>query len=397
MGTAYTLSLFDPVDTPCKGVDTRQLQHVDQVESLLRMLERARPGANPRFERLMTLLDRAHPGHGVEFSGRADGQDMRAPEGAGQRFGPGADQAVLQLTIDLERCDLSAVMPDLLFWSRELGLDVFDELQGIFLPWRGLPLPKEAGLQFARGSGWATPLKVWNNALELRQVLIDRLTHRLVDHGYGFRVEPGYDAVFERKTDDGFQRIAARIGGEHPGLTCQFDIEQGSRRFTQTMQQAGYPLGNPDGTRLILNQQLVFFRWRHHPGWGRLPGSVAHQVWTQGWLDWMLEDLSALVLPVLDMARSAEGLNALYNEPAYAASFPGALNEAGDVDTSRTLPALAAAFFSGSPHFERLALRCLKQLRQNEQPGRIDARVEQVTRLISTLRASAPAGMGTAA
>jgi hypothetical protein len=67
------------------------------------------------------------------------------------------------------------------------------------------------------------------------------------------------------------------------------------------------------------------------------------------------------------------------------------------VDTSRTLPALAAAFFAGSPHFERLALRCLKQLRQNEQPGRIDARVEQVTRLISTLRASAPAGMGTAA
>lgn len=397
MGTAYTLSLFDPADTPCKGVDTRQLHSVEQVVSLLQMLDRARPGANPRFERLMNLLDCAHPGHGVGFSGRADGLPMRPEPGSKQRFGPGADQAVLLLAVDLDQCDLVAVMPDLLFWSRELGLDVFDELQGIFLPWRALPVPKETGLAFARQSGWAAPLKVWNNALELRQVLIDRLTHLLVDHGYGFRVEPGYDAVFERETDDGFQRIAARIGGAPPALTCKFDIEQGSRRFTQVMQSAGYPLGNPEGTRLILNEQLVSFRTLNHPGWDRLSGHVVHLVWTQGWLDWMLDDLGALVLPVLEQARTAEGLCKLYTDPQSAGRFPRAVREHGDVSRFAMLPAIAAAYFAGSPQFELLTLRCLKQLKLGEQPGQRDGQSEQITRLVDALRSSATPETGMSA
>lgn len=40
MGTSYTLSLFDPVDTPCQRVDTRQLATIEQVESLLKLLEK---------------------------------------------------------------------------------------------------------------------------------------------------------------------------------------------------------------------------------------------------------------------------------------------------------------------------------------------------------------------
>lgn len=397
MGTAYTLSLFDPVDTPCQGVDTRQLKTVDQVESLLKLLERARPGANPRFERLLNLLDRVHPGHGLEAGGSADGLPIQAGDGSGQRFGPGADQAVLRISLDLDTCDLPKIMPDLLFWSRELGLDVYDELQQIFLPWRSLPVPKETGLSFARQSGWATPLKVWNNALELRQVLIDRLTHLLIDHGYGFRVEPGYDAVFERETDDGFQSIAARIGGEHPALTCKFDIEQGSRRFTQAMQRAGYPMGNPDGTRLIVNEQLVSFRTLNHPGWDRLPGHVVHLVWTQGWLDWMLDDLGVLVLPVLEQARTAEGLCKLYTDPQSSGRFPRAVKEHGDVSRFAMLPAIAAAYFAGSPQFDLLTLRCLKQLEQSAKPGQLDGQLDQITRLVAALRSSTTSETGMSA
>jgi hypothetical protein len=104
MGTAYTLSLFDPLDKACDGVDTKQLQHVEQVITLLKMIERARPGANPRFGRLMALLDRAHPGHGVSFSGRADGLPMQSPGSADHLFGPGSDQAVVSVAIDLDQC-----------------------------------------------------------------------------------------------------------------------------------------------------------------------------------------------------------------------------------------------------------------------------------------------------
>jgi len=142
---------------------------------------------------------------------------------------------------------------------------------------------------------------------------------------------------------------------------------------------------------------LVSFRTLNHPGWDRLSGHVVHLVWTQGWLDWMLDDLGALVLPVLEQARTAEGLCKLYTDPQSVGRFPRAVKEHGDVSRFAMLPAIAAAYFAGSPQFELLTLRCLKQLKLGEQPGQRDGQSEQITRLVDALRSSATPETGMSA
>jgi hypothetical protein len=45
MGFAYCLSLFDPTDEPCNGLDTRRLNDVGQVKTLLGILGKTRPAS----------------------------------------------------------------------------------------------------------------------------------------------------------------------------------------------------------------------------------------------------------------------------------------------------------------------------------------------------------------
>ena len=148
MSFLYTLNLFDPTDRSCDGVDTRTFTSLEQAETLVQLLGSQCPGINPRFERLLVLAHRDFPGKVQAFSGR-NGDAVRVAGQPQKLEGEGKTGALLTVAVDSN--DLSAVMPELLRWSRELGLDVFDEVRRVFLPWRGKPVPAEVGMAVRAG------------------------------------------------------------------------------------------------------------------------------------------------------------------------------------------------------------------------------------------------------
>lgn len=380
MGFLYSLNFFDPTDESCDGVDTRRFSGLGQVESLIQLLGSQAPGMNPRFERLLVLADRTFPGKVSAFTGRS-GNEVGVSGLPPKMQGEGRTGALLTVAVDSG--DLRVVMPELLCWARELGLDVFDEVRRVFLPWRGKPLPIDIGMEYAQASGWGRPLCVWSGAMELRQVLIDRLTRRLSLRGWQFMTEPGFDAVFVRPVSDGNQRLMARLTGEMPALCCDIAVEQRSRWFTKAMGQAGYPLGNPNGLSTVFQLDLTDFRLLHNSGWKRWL-DTGHMVlaWSEGWLDWLLDDLEEQVIPVLDRAQTMDGLNSLFLEPVGATSFPANVSRSGYIEPERMRAVLAVACACGHGGFDELVSRFEAQLKSQGSKASIEA----MTRLVRALR-----------
>jgi hypothetical protein len=376
----YTLNLFDPTDRSCDGVDTRTFTSLEQAETLVQLLGSQCPGINPRFERLLVLAHRDFPGKVQAFSGR-NGDAVRVAGQPQKLEGEGKTGALLTVAVDSN--DLSAVMPELLRWSRELGLDVFDEVRRVFLPWRGKPVPAEVGMAYAQASGWGRPLRVWSSALELRQVVIDRLTRRLSFHGWQFQTEPGFDAVFLRPVSDGYQRITARLKGDLPALSCDIVIEQGMRWFTQAMRQAGYPLGNPSAVNKIFQFDLADFRLLHSPGWLRwIDTGLVALTWSEGWLDWLLDDLESQAIPVLNKAQTMDGLYGLFLDPANAGTFPANVPQIGAADPACFEAVLAVAFACEHRGLDALISRFDTQLKsQGSEASRV-----AMQRLVRALR-----------
>ncbi len=358
MGVMYGLLMFDPTDTPCRGIKTHQLSSMTEVESVLRTVLRARPGLNPRMERLMHLVRTHHPTEVVLFEAADDGADLQVQDANGNwTWGPGAEQALFRVAVDPETCDMQALMPDLLFWARELGLDVYDQLQDFFLPWRGKPMPSAEAMAFGQQSGWWRKLRVWNHSIELRQVVIDRLTTLLCPHGWVFAPEPEWDAVYVRDVPSGRQRIQAWIKGPDPGLQCQLHVSLGSRMLTRVMVEAGYPMGNPDGVRKAFSHSMMRFRGRANPGWLRLPLDQVDLAWTEGWLDWMMDDLQRLVLPAMERAKTLQGTADMLLGDTGRVGLPFPADTGGIPETDFMVSALVFAKASGADSADVLAKR----------------------------------------
>ena len=382
MGFVATWNIFDPADGPTPLTDTRELKDLGEVQALLDRLSAHKPGPNPRLERLLGLLARHHPGK-VWASSTSLGQAIELTPLPPGLKGEGRDSALWTLSVELDDPgELEVVVPDMLFWARELGLDVYDEMQGVFLPWRGKPVPWETGAEYAVQSGWGRPLKAWPSALDLRQGLIAGLTQALCFNGFAFAPEPGWDAVFVRKIEDGYQKVSARLKGQAPGWLCDFAIEQGSQTLTKAVAAAGYPLGNPNGLNKAFLLDLSDFRSLHNPGWDRLRAKQDKLAWTEGWVDWMLDDLKALVLPVLDKAQTLEGLDALYHRPEVGKLFPWALRPLGEIDNDVMEPVLAITHAAHNPEFEALAKRIEDQLTRNAEA----AYLKVINSLLAVLR-----------
>ena len=382
MGFVATWIVFDPADGPPPLVDTRELKDLGEVQTLLDRLSAQKPGPSPRLERLLGLLAQQHPGK-VWASSTSLGQAIELTPLPPGLKGEGRDAALWTLSVELDDPgELEVVVPDMLFWARELGLDVYDEMQGVFLPWRGKPVPWETGAKYAVQSGWGRPLKAWPSALDLRQGLIAGLTQALCFDGFAFAPEPGWDAVFVRKIEDGYQKVSARLKGQAPGWLCDFAIEQGSQTLTKAVAAAGYPLGNPNGLNKAFLLDLSDFRSLHNPGWDRLGAKQDKLAWTEGWVDWMLDDLKALVLPVLDKAQTPEGLDALYHRPEVGKLFPWALRPLGEIDNEVMEPVLAIAHAAHNPEFEALAKRIEDQLTRNAEA----AYLKVISSLLTVLR-----------
>ena len=224
---------------------------------------------------------------------------------------------------------------------------------------------------------------MWSSALELRQAVIDRLTRRLSFHGWQFQTEPGFDAVFWRPVSDGYQRITARLKGDLPALSCDIVIEQGSRWFTQAMRQAGYPLGNPSALNKIFQFDLVDFRLLHSPGWLRwIDTGLVALTWSEGWLDWLLDDLESQAIPVLNKAQTMDGLYGLFLDPANAGTFPANVPQIGAADPGSFEAVLAVAFACEHRGLDALISRFDTQLKsQGSEASRF-----AMQRLVRALR-----------
>jgi hypothetical protein len=389
MGFVATWIVFDPADGPTPLLDTRELKDLGEVQTLLDRLSAQKPGPNPRLERLLGLLAQHHPGK-VWASSTSLGQAIELTPLPPGLKGEGRDAALWTLSVELDDPgELEVVVPDMLFWARELGLDVYDEMQGVFLAWRGKPVPWETGAEYAVQSGWGRPLKAWPSALDLRQGLIAGLTQALCFNGFAFAPEPGWDAVFVRKIEDGYQKVSARLKGQAPGWLCDFAIEQGSQTLTKAVAAAGYPLGNPNRLNKAFLLDLSDFRSLHNPGWDRLGAKQDKLAWTEGWVDWMLDDLKALVLPVLDKAQTLEGLDALYHRPEVGKLFPLAVRPLGEIDNDVMEPVLAIAYAAHNPEFEALAKRIEDQLTRNSEV----AYLKVINSLLAVLRGERSSGV----
>jgi hypothetical protein len=152
--------------------------------------------------------------------------------------------------------------------------------------------------------------------------------------------------------------------------------------LTKAVAAAGYPLGNPKGLNKAFLLDLSDFRSLHNPGWARLGAKQDKLAWTEGWVDWMLDDLKALVLPVLDKAQTLEGLDALYHRPEVGKLFPWAVRPLGEIDNDVMEPVLAVAHASRNPGFDALAKRIVDQLSSNSET----AYLKVVSSLLAVLR-----------
>lgn len=247
------------------------------------------------------------------------------------------------LEIAAERAEefLSVLLP----LARFLHLNVLDPQRGLLVQYQqfytdGFVFPPSALADYQRLDPEAATAQF--TKAKLRRRLLDYLTPRLAEHGFQYKTHRSYSINFQRQIDGKEQKICGRIEGSSP------DDFQGE-----------FEIVGPD-----LHTGIKLFRLREiaQPNWNNEARRIEFMRNFEE-AEWLAEDLLRYGLPILDKARTVEGVDWLYNSPEAASMFPGNVYHSNPV--WRHIMAIKAATQVRNPHFEEIASRLLEKFADN--------------------------------
>lgn len=287
MGMVPTLHVLDAFELP--DVNTKGVGDWKQSWEFLDRLRAQAPAPNVRIKRLALMLRNQFP------------DDLSTAPAEAQNWEDGCaphpdlcDQSVL--SVSSGPYGLERLTPQVINLARELLLDVVDDLNGVYAPARGLPLPQGEGLAFLRAYLQPDTGRRWESSTALAQALSIGMTSLLGSAGF-LQVAHTEQAVrFERQVSKGVQSVTAGIYGREKSLQCRIVIDQ----------------RQPGVQGAILDTSLSALRAEHEPAWrqARTGEPFVNLAMTAFWLDWMLEDFGRWGLPLLlqtDEASTSAG------------------------------------------------------------------------------------------
>ncbi len=173
---------------------------------------------------------------------------------------------------------------------------------------------------------------------KLRKHLLEYLTPHLAEHGFQYKTHSFYSVNFQRQIDGKEQKICGRIQGASPDdFRGEFEIV------------------DPDfslGFKHSILRQVVQPNWKNE---SRLRDVMRNFEEAE----WLAEDLLKYGLPILDKARTPEGLDWLFNSPEAVSVFFGNVHHSNPF--WRDILAIKAATQVRNPHFEEIAGRLLEK------------------------------------
>lgn len=276
MGMVPTLHVFDAFDLP--DVNTKGVGEWKQSWEFLDRLRTQAPAPNVRIRRLALMLRNEFP------------DDLPTAPVEAQNWEDGyaphpdlCDQSVV--SVSSGPYGLERLTPQVINLARELLLDVVDDLLGVYVPARGLPLPQGEGLAFLRSYLQPHTGRRWESSQALAQALSTGLMSVLGTAGFVQVAQTEQTVRFERQASKGVQSVTAGIYGPEKSLHCRIFIDQ---------RQPGVP-------EAIVDTSLNALRAEHEPAWlqARTGEPFVNLCMTAFWLDWMLEDLARWGLPLL--------------------------------------------------------------------------------------------------
>jgi hypothetical protein len=243
------------------------------------------------------------------------------------------------LEIAAERADeLLAVLLPL---ARFLHLTVLDPQRGLLVQYQqfyidGFVFPPSALADYQRLDPEAATAQF--TKAKLRRYLLEYLTPRLAEHGFQYKTHRSYSVNFQRQIDGKEQKICGCIEGSSP------DDYRGE-----------FEIVDPDlhsGIKSSILREIV------QPNWDN---EIHRTEFMRNFeeAEWLAEDLLKYGLPILDKARTLEGVDWLYNSPEAASVFFGNVYHSNPF--WRHILAIKAATQVRNPHFEEIAIRLLEK------------------------------------
>jgi hypothetical protein len=332
-------------------------------------LAKETPGPNVRFERLAQHLLKHFPLPPKEPGPNASQDERDAYHDAEESVWCNDPvQEVRELQGALWQPDiLNALAPQflsvLLPMARVLHLDVLDDTVGIYYPANrnyGTVVPAErADVLYALDPSAATPVKY--TKATVRKYLTERMAAALAPHGFTPVKPSAFGFHFERKIEGGRQELYDSVEGSEPDYRTGIRLKSRSDRMQAiaTKAYAGLIEAHEptDFRSASFTTTLSELRREMYPAWRNAGADQKEYIRNTEEMDWMVEDLLRLGLPVLDKTRTIEGLNWLYTgEEGDPMCFMSVWNLSANEGIRRRYAAekLVYARLAGNPRFEEM-------------------------------------------
>ena len=332
-------------------------------------LAKETPGPSVRFERLAQHLLKHFPLPPKEPGPNASQEERDAYHDAEESVWCNDPvQEVRELQGALWQPDiLNALAPQFLSvlipMARALYLDVLDDTVGIYYPANrnyGTVVPAErTDVLYALDPSAATPVKY--TKATVRKYLSERMAEALAPHGFTPVKPSAFGFHFERKIEGGRQELYDSVEGSGPDYRTRIYLDSRSDRM-QAIQTTVYAEQieeheAKDFRSKTYTTTMGELRYEMYPAWRNAGGGQTEYIRNTEEMDWMVEDLLRLGLPVLDKARTIEGLNWLYTgEEGDPMCIMGVWNQTTHERRRRRYATrkLVYARLAGNPRFEEM-------------------------------------------
>jgi hypothetical protein len=227
-------------------------------------------------------------------------------------------------TIQIDSDQSDAFLRRLLPLARELRLDVFDlETETYYCHdiLRSYVIPEEKmAMWYELDPIAANPVKY--TKAKVAKIFVDRLTLELKKHDFEFTPKTDFPFYFRRNIEGGAQEIWSTFSGALPDLKISIQsnifsttLDYWNQRFDSWWLKK--PICETEfqmPTRFVGLGELrkLNMRWSNSTSYCRSLEEI----------DWMVDDLINLLVPLLDFSRTIQGMNHLYLSDKMADSFP---------------------------------------------------------------------------
>lgn len=273
------------------------------------------------------------------------------------------DTALWQPEVEMgHMADFMAALTPL---ARQLGLDIYDRMQGYYLPAYGLPVPRDEAMYFRLSFDpeIAKPgLYGYPNDKELREALLAKFIQHL--SGHGFTPGEGFSYPMfpiKRPVPGGLQVIQPIV----PAYSCNPMLIAKSARYA-ALRQALEPNKPSVSPAEVFSFSFIAVRELVQPAWQGLDPARTRNMEE---VDWLLSELIQHGLPILEKARTIKGMDWLYNNPEAAKLFPHNRLHRRD-SHNQALAAVAYAYWAGNPEFDAIVAERLDNIPSDEAEGR---------------------------